>query len=350
VVIDSERTEVVNLWAGGTCGNVLTILSYLGWKSVPIGRLKQDFAGRTVAEDLKKWHVKLDLLDLEPQASTPIVIEELSRNRSGQRRHRYLLTCPGCGAYLPSFRPVPAKSLQLLLPQLEPASVFFFDRVSRGAVDLAKAFAEIGALVVFEPSAGGDPKLFREALQICHVLKYSDQRARGFSELLCHGEPLLQIETLGEDGLRYRCQSPRANSKGWRKLGGFEIDNIKDTAGSGDWCTAGLLSCVGRVGQSGVADLSVKQIEFALTYGQALAALNCRFEGARGAMYRMQRETVEIEVRKMLEGRKKIAKVGLPRRTRSRRALSYSLCPSCRAPFSANELTGTAPRLRAPTV
>ena len=350
VVIDSERPDVVNLCAGGTCGNVLTILSYLGWQSVPIGRLKQDFAGRTVSEDLKKWHVNVDLLGLEPQASTPIVIEELSRTRSGQRRHRYLWTCPGCGAYLPSFRPVPAKSLQLVLPDLEPANVFFFDRVSRGAVDLAKAFSEIGALVVFEPSAGGDPKLFREALQICHVLKYSDQRARSFSELLCHGDPLLEVETLGEDGLRYRCQLPRGHSSGWRKLGGFEIDNIKDTAGSGDWCTAGLLSCIGKAGQSGVADFCVEQVESALTYGQALAALNCRFEGARGAMYRMQRDTFEAEVRKMLEGAEKTAKAGPRRRPHSRRVLPDSLCPSCQTPISSRRPTGNPPRIKARTV
>ena len=108
--------------------------------------------------------------------------------------------------------------------------------------------SEIGALVVFEPSAGGDPRLFREALQICGVLKYSDQRARSFSELLYHGDPLLEVETLGEDGLRYRCQLPRGHSRRWRKLGGFEIDNIKDTAGSGNWCTAGLLLCIGKAG------------------------------------------------------------------------------------------------------
>ena len=31
VVINSDVHRPPRLWAGGTCGNVLTILSYLGW-------------------------------------------------------------------------------------------------------------------------------------------------------------------------------------------------------------------------------------------------------------------------------------------------------------------------------
>jgi fructokinase len=39
IVISSDPSEPSYHWAGGTCSNVLTILSYLGWKSFPIARL-----------------------------------------------------------------------------------------------------------------------------------------------------------------------------------------------------------------------------------------------------------------------------------------------------------------------
>ena len=39
IVIGSDANESAYHWAGGTCGNVLTILSYLNWTSFPIARL-----------------------------------------------------------------------------------------------------------------------------------------------------------------------------------------------------------------------------------------------------------------------------------------------------------------------
>ena len=85
---------------------------------------------------------------------------------------------------------------------------FFFDRVSRGTLNLARASAESGALVVFEPSGVGEPRLFREAWSIAHVVKYSNDPLRDIADLhLGESERnglLLEIETLGSDGLRYR--------------------------------------------------------------------------------------------------------------------------------------------------
>ena len=46
-----------NFLAGGSCGNVLTILSYLGWKSLPIARLGNDAEGKRIVEDLSLIHI-----------------------------------------------------------------------------------------------------------------------------------------------------------------------------------------------------------------------------------------------------------------------------------------------------
>ena len=55
-------------YAGGTCCNVLTILSYLGWRSLPISRLRGDTAGERLVRDLRRWHVSTQFvtqLDIE---------------------------------------------------------------------------------------------------------------------------------------------------------------------------------------------------------------------------------------------------------------------------------------------
>ena len=42
VVINHATGSPQKVFAGGTCGNVLTILSYLGWLSYPIARMDRD--------------------------------------------------------------------------------------------------------------------------------------------------------------------------------------------------------------------------------------------------------------------------------------------------------------------
>ncbi|NJR56859.1 MAG: hypothetical protein HC768_21350 [Acaryochloris sp. CRU_2_0] len=40
VVFSDRLNDPLGLWAGGTFGNVMVALSYLGWDSYPIARLK----------------------------------------------------------------------------------------------------------------------------------------------------------------------------------------------------------------------------------------------------------------------------------------------------------------------
>ena len=151
-------------------------------------------------------------------------------------------------------------------------------------LDIVRYYARKGSLIFFEPSGGGDPRLFQEALRLTHVLKYSHQRVRSFTDLLTKWFPPLQIETLGEDGLRYRCNLPGMPSSGWRLMGSFEVPVFKDSAGSGDWCSAGIISTIGANGVEGLSSLSLDDLTHALRYGQALAAWNCGLEGARGGI------------------------------------------------------------------
>src|SRR5690606_3829410 len=60
---------------GGTCGNVLAILSFLGWNAFPVGRLGRDLASEIVRRDLTSSQVSLELASQEPVASTPIIVQ-----------------------------------------------------------------------------------------------------------------------------------------------------------------------------------------------------------------------------------------------------------------------------------
>ena len=63
VVIPNGLAVDPQLCAGGTCGNVLTALAFLGWQSYPIARLGADGAAKRIATDLRQWGVQSRLRD-----------------------------------------------------------------------------------------------------------------------------------------------------------------------------------------------------------------------------------------------------------------------------------------------
>jgi len=46
LVLGMDPAAPVKSWTGGTCGNVLSILAFLGWKSFPIARMNGDAASK----------------------------------------------------------------------------------------------------------------------------------------------------------------------------------------------------------------------------------------------------------------------------------------------------------------
>src|SRR5262245_39516594 len=80
-VVSESKDSKPQLFAGGTCGNVLAILSHLGWTATPIGRLDTEFAGTFVRSDLRRWGVDTSLLSLSPTARTPVIFQKIRTDR-----------------------------------------------------------------------------------------------------------------------------------------------------------------------------------------------------------------------------------------------------------------------------
>ena len=274
VMLD-ERTETTpRLWAGGTCGNVLSILAFLGWRSLPVSRLARDAASRLIIRDLRRWGVEVDFVSVAPTTPGPIIVHRIRQNSAGEPFHSFSLNCPDCGRHLPSYRPVPATSLDGVLSQIPRPNVFFADRVSRGVIKLARFLRERGALIVFEPSGVSDQSQFSEMLGLTHVLKYSHERIQDLAT--CADVPLV-VETMGRGGLRYKSTLPGADSKGWKRCEPYKLNRYVDTAGAGDWCTAGIVHVLGNHGSKSFKQIGVPRLQAAFDFGQALAAWNCAF-------------------------------------------------------------------------
>lgn len=347
VVFSAQRPGSSWSAAGGTCGNVLAALSFLGWNSYPIARLNGDAASRRLQEDLLGCEVDLALASQHPPAPTPIIVQVIRHESDGHPRHRFLLACPECRNWLPPFRPVTREGaldviarISSATPLLPTPNVFFFDRVSRSTLLLAEAFCELGALVVFEPSGVGQPQLFEEAVGVAHVLKYSRDRRPDLSgRRFPRRRRLIEIETLGAAGLRFR--SALHPTCAWRSLAAVQAPVVLDTAGAGDWCTASFLLMVGSSGATGLAKASPEAVEHGLRFGQGAAAVACAFEGARGLMNALSAEelrwaaeillgAVQVESETLLE-----TLTNAPRKSRcgnqsADRSPLQSVCPGCK--------------------
>ena len=263
---------------GGSCGNVMAILAWLGWMARPIARLGGDAVGDFIREELRGLGVDVTSLIKEKEARSPIVLQRFETESDGTRTHRFSLTCPGCGRWLPRYRPVTLAQSKSLACGGDAPNVFYFDRVSPASLRLAEMARSRGALVVFEPSSVDVELKFQKAVDVCHVLKYSQERMGHLPDLPYAASPALIVETRGEAGLRYRWKDH------WSQLDAFPVENIVDAAGSGDWCTAMLIHRMGRMGAKPFTRSMGPAIEAALQDGQAAAAVNCSFRGARGAM------------------------------------------------------------------
>ena len=303
IVIGPDPETPVRSWAGGTCGNVMSILAWLGWDAYPIARMNGDLASECVHTDMARWGVHLDWATCAPTTDTPIIVQEIRRGRDGRPRHRFSWSCQICGRWLPPFKAITVNVVEKIRPALADASVFFLDRLSRATLTLAAEASALGAVVVFEPSGKATDKLMAEAIAIAHVVKYADDRLAGIRGVMANDSAaLLEVQTLGERGLKYRHRLGRGISD-WMYLQAVPAPRLADTCGSGDWCTAGLIAKTAVGGEKGLRRAGARGVRAALRYGQALAAWNCGFEGARGGMYSVPREAFESQITSLLNGR-----------------------------------------------
>lgn len=273
--------------AGGTCGNVLAGLSYMGWESAAVARSGADSAGKLMIKDLSDCGVNVASVTREVALKTPRIVERLKSNGT-YPKHTFLLRCPVCCSYLPRFQSPTLEVVEPVVSDHRTPSVFFFDRVSPAILKLAQKYRELGALIFYEPNNLNNLKDIDRAIALCHVIKYSGGESKAVSPAkddrsLKKLNPPLIVKTLGKEGVLFSL----SKSDVWHYQKAATVDKLWDTCGAGDWCTVGLLYFLNEFAASQNISLtdalkSYPLIKHALQHAQMLSALSCSFVGARG--------------------------------------------------------------------
>jgi len=336
IIPDAHKPDRWLLHAGGSCGNVTTILSYMGWDAAPIARLDSSAETRTLKGDLETWQVDMKWVEEDPTGSTPIILQVDHNPGTAAARHKFHWRCLDCSGWYPRFKPFKKTVVPRVEAEETNPAVYYFDRAFPASIALAKSMRDRGAVIVFEPNGVRDEAQFHAALEVADVVKYSHERMAPQSDLLTELGAWLQVETMGRDGLRFL-----HNENGWEKLEALSAPYVVDTAGAGDWCTAVLVDRCFRRGRKALPSLSSSKIRTALREGQAYAALNCAYAGARGMMYGLTKEQLSQYTKALLEGKAEPDQF----QVKSLETVSAAYCGSCRAqPPTSVPATSTSPR------
>ena len=165
LIRDGQRVPI-SYYVGGTCGNVMMILSHMGWDAYPIARLDGTKDGVRVLEDMKKHRVHTDFVSTQ-DGKTPVIVQRNFINKDGIPTHKFE-SRNNIGRFYLDFKSLTLKQANEVIEKIDfVPKVFFFDRVSPAIFKLAATFKEKGSVIFFEPSSrGGNVSLFNKANQL----------------------------------------------------------------------------------------------------------------------------------------------------------------------------------------
>jgi fructokinase len=263
---------------GGTAFNVARALRSFGWSTAFVGTVGDDPAGRFLKGEAGDAGIDVEWLELDPTWTTPVIVQEELRGD-----HVWRFKCPICGAPFAKHRPAATSVALEVLRDSDIPDVFFFDRATLFTLTLAERWSLEGSFIMFEPAGRGRPQLFERAVAVADLIKFSSERGAAFTDLIAERQALT-IETRGDRGARFRLPAKTS----WHNLAAEILPILVDSAGAGDWTSAGILNYLVESRGAG-KKLNLESANAALRAGQHEGALACGWEGVHpGALRQIE--------------------------------------------------------------
>lgn len=266
---------------GGTCGNVSVFASALGANVSLLGRTGIDYRGQILLKKVAAAGLDPSAVEQVPSLNTPGIVEIIRRTRDGG--HRFTHKCPLCGVRLPKGAVISKRRAEVEAKRMSEFQAYFFDRATDATLFLARAARDAGLVVMFEPPSFPRTRRALYATELSDIVKISHSPSKPpLNWTLVQGGPArLVIETLGAGGVRFAHRSKLAWSR-WKEIPSLSPVNIRDTAGAGDWLTAGLLTRL--LPQANSHTIDPHMVVASIEYGQRLSAISISFDGPGGAL------------------------------------------------------------------
>ena len=269
---------------GGTCGNVMTILSWLGVKSFPIACFDDSEEGLRMTEYLKHYGCDTRFVSNTPKGGTTLF--RCTHRLTPEGKHEMSPRGTSPGSHYPK-RHFLRKSDEApaLLEKLDfVPDVFFFDDPAAGHRTIARALREKDTIVYYEPEHLKEKKDL-ESIALSDIIKFSGEKIPDTSFTEQFPDKFF-IQTLGGKGLRYKVPG-----KDWQAMGPADCQNVVDWEGAGDWTSSILLYQILKEKESynGKSEFLKKclpdRLSSYLSTAQAVASRSVAFWASKGLIY-----------------------------------------------------------------
>lgn len=273
-----KNVNIIYQHVGGTAGNVMTILAWMGWHTLPAARLDDSEAGLLIKADLESYGCDTRLVSNTPDGGTTILDIIHKTDRDGKPKTAYMAHSPRGGRFV-NHRFWTMKQAQELIDSLEEMpDVFFFDRCAPGNILLAQLFHERGVLVYYEPNEPVDRNFLR-AVAASDIVKFSNEKhpdvsfTEGFTDKLF-------IQTLNEKGLRFKLRA-----EGWMTIPPEHNPHAVDGEGAGDWTTSTFINELGHHHMLTFDRIHQPNVTHCLEEAQRVASMSVSYLGAKGLIH-----------------------------------------------------------------
>lgn len=273
-----DDVETIYQHVGGTAGNVMSILAWYGWHTLPAARLDDSEIGLLLKTDLESYGCDTRYLTNTPDGGTTILDIIHKTGRDGKPKTTYMAHSPRGGRFV-NHRFWTLKQAQVLFDSLKQMpNIFFFDRCAPGNILLAELFHDRGVLVFYEPNEPVDRNFLR-AVAASDIVKFSNEKHPDVSFTDGYTDKLF-IQTMNEKGLRFKLRSDD-----WiRVLPVYNPDYV-DGEGAGDWTSSAFINEMGHHHMLSFDRIHQPNVYHCLERAQRVASKSVSYIGAKGLIH-----------------------------------------------------------------
>ena len=289
--------KILTMEIGNTCGNVMTMLPYLGVKTFPVAKFDVSPQGYQMKRDMKAYGADVRFVSNMLGGGTTILrcthkLDDQGHPTMGHKGSTAGKPWTGmsarpCRKYLSS----KGGEVEALVDKMDfTPDVFFFDVAQAGHRILAEKLRERGTLVYFECDSDGHRiedekrrvaahKAFLRCVEASDVVKMSGEYVQDLSFANAYQDKLF-VQTMGADGLKFKLGGGE-----WIKLDPIVNPDYKDYEGAGDWTSSTLIAALCSKGLLKVKDMTEEAVKEALTMAQQIASYSVGFVGSKGLIH-----------------------------------------------------------------
>lgn len=263
---------------GNTCGNVMTMLPYLGVDTYPIGHFDDTPQGLKITADLHLYGADTRFVQNSPQGGTTLMTCVHKLDKDGRHTMSHRATAPN--SRFPKRKYLRKDEVPAFLAQLDfTPDAYFFDVAEAGPRELAAALSRKRVLVYFEPENDKDQSKFLRSVEASDIVKFSGSNITDQAFVQRYRNKLF-IRTLGSNGMEFNLRG-----KGWKHIDPVPNPNEVDWEGAGDWTTSVILAELCQRGKTSIAQLAEEEVTDILQKAAAVASRSVSYMTSKGMIH-----------------------------------------------------------------